>query len=319
MRSYFIFSKKIYRIYTVFGVSQTPIIVYMSEEPTRFGLSCLGSRALAGVMSLEDMKEIRDWDGRSLYEVLESLGYDLTQFDQVKKQPGDVYAAVELHIEQNSSLEKAGIPIGVVKGICAPTNFEVGIKGIQSHAGGTSMTDRRDAFMAAAELSLRLEDIAKRSDSEYITGTVGRVNVFPNAVNVISGDTQISIDIRSIDMPAKDIAVETLRYEVERIEKEREVEISMRLENHDMPLRCDEKIMELEEAVCEEMGIPCMRLISGPYHDSLFVGRFAPTSMLFVPSRNGISHSKDEWTDFEDLATGADVLAKTLLTLANQE
>lgn len=294
------------------------VIVYTSEEPTRFGLSCLGSRALSGVLSLDDTKNIFDKDGKSLYDVLHSLGYDHNKFSEIKKEKGDVYASVELHIEQNSRLEKSGIPIGIVKGICAPTNFDVNIKGIQSHAGGTSMADRHDAFMAAAELALSFEDAVKSSSSEYITGTVGRVNVFPNAVNVISGLTNISIDIRSIDMYAKDVVVETLRYESERIQRERGVEISMKLENHDLPLRCDEKIMKIEENVCDRLGIKHMELISGPYHDSLFVGRFAPTAMIFVPSRNGISHSEDEWTDFEDLATGTDVLANTLLTLSNE-
>lgn len=293
-------------------------VIYTSEEPTRFGLSCLGSRAMAGVMTLEDTKVLYDEDGKSLYQTLGELGYDYSQFDKVKKEQGDVFAAVELHVEQNSSLEQAGIPIGIVKGICAPTNFEVTIKGIQSHAGGTSMQDRKDAFMAAAELSLRLEDITRKSTSEYITGTVGKVHVFPNAVNVISGDTRISIDIRSIDMLAKDVAVETLKYEADRIEKERGVEISMKMENHDIPLRCDEEIMEIEKESCKKLGVEYMTMISGPYHDSLFVGRFAPTSMIFVPSKNGISHSKEEWTDFSDLATGTDVLAETLLTLSNR-
>lgn len=294
------------------------VIVYTSEEPTRFGLSCLGSRALSGVLSLDDTKNIFDKDGKSLYDVLDSLGYDHNKFSEIKKEKVDVYASVELHIEQNSRLEKSGIPIGIVKGICAPTNFDVSIRGVQSHAGGTSMADRHDAFMAAAELALSFEDAVKSSSSEYITGTVGRVNVFPNAVNVISGLTNISIDIRSIDMYAKDVVVETLRYESERIQRERGVEISMELENHDLPLRCDEKIMKTEESVCDQLGIKYMELISGPYHDSLFVGRFAPTAMIFVPSRNGISHSEDEWTDFEDLATGTDVLANTLLTLSNE-
>ncbi|MDO5409584.1 MAG: M20 family metallo-hydrolase [Lachnospiraceae bacterium] len=294
------------------------VIVYTSEEPERFGLSCLGSRAMAGALSLEDTKILYDKEGISLYQLLKDLGYDENRYHEIQKQTGDVFASVELHIEQNSILEKAGVPIGIVCGICAPTNFSVKITGVQSHAGGTSMDDRRDAFMAAAELALRLEDITKKSTSEYITGTVGKVNVFPNAINVISGDTEISIDIRSIDMKAKDVAVESLKYEAERIEEERKVEINMKMENHDLPLRCDETIMEIEKESCKKLGIPYRTMISGPYHDSLFVGRFAPAAMIFVPSKNGISHSKEEWTDYSDLAIGADVLTETLYTLANQ-
>ncbi len=294
------------------------VIVYTSEEPTRFGLSCIGSRALAGALSLEDTKELIDKDGKSLYNLLEELGYKHDEFCYIMKSKGDVYASVELHIEQNSVLEKSKIPIGIVKGICAPTNFSVKIKGVQGHAGGSPMSERRDAFMAATELALVLEDAAKKSTSEYITATVGKVNVFPNAVNVISGDTEMSIDIRSIDMAAKDVIVETLKYEVQRIEKARGVEINLHLENHDMPLKCDENIIQLEKDVCCKLNTEYKEMISGPYHDSLFVGRFAPASMIFVPSKNGISHSKDEWTDFSQLAVGTDVLAETLLELSNQ-
>lgn len=176
------------------------VVVYTSEEPTRFELSCLGSRAMAGKLSLEDTKKLEDKDGNTLYGTLKDLGYDLNKYDDVKKNPGEVYAAVELHIEQNDVLDKAGIPIGIVKGICAPTNYNVIIEGCQSHAGGTSMSERADAFAAASELALLTERLAKESKGEYVTATVGRVKVFPNAVNVISGYTEISIDIRSIDL-----------------------------------------------------------------------------------------------------------------------
>lgn len=295
------------------------VIVYTSEEPTRFGLSCLGSRAMAGVLNIEDTKLLKDHNGKSLYELLNEVGYNTSEFDKVKKKEGDVFAFVELHIEQNSRLEKAGLKIGAVRGICAPTNFDVTVRGIQSHAGGTPMTERHDAFMAAAELALRIEDIAKKSESEYITATVGKVDVFPNAVNVIPGEVKLTIDIRSIDMNAKEAAVEFLCCEAERIRKERGVEIIMRMENHDTPLRCNEHILGEIHNSCSELGIKYLDMISGPYHDSLFVGRFAPTAMIFVPSKNGISHSENEWTDFEDLSIGADVLANTLLKISNLE
>lgn len=294
------------------------VIVYTSEEPTRFGLSCLGSRAMAGAMTLDDTKLLLDEDGKSLYEVLERLGYDLSKYSEIKKEVGDVYASVELHIEQNNNLEKASLPIGIVKGICAPTLYEVTIKGCQSHAGGTSMQDRHDAFAAACELSLLLERLTKESKGEYVTGTVGRIQVLPGAVNVIPGYVKMSIDIRSIDMSSKLRVMEQLLKGKEAIEKDRGVEIIFEMENHDSPLVCDRKIIENLEKNCEVLQVPYMELISGPYHDSLFVGRFAPTAMIFVPSKNGISHSKEEWTDYQDIATGAEILAQTLLQLSNE-
>lgn len=295
------------------------VVVYTSEEPTRFELSCLGSRAMAGKLSLEDTKKLEDKDGNTLYGTLKDLGYDLNKYDDVKKNPGEVYAAVELHIEQNDVLDKAGIPIGIVKGICAPTNYNVIIEGCQSHAGGTSMSERADAFAAASELALLTERLAKESKGEYVTATVGRVKVFPNAVNVISGYTEISIDIRSIDLESKDILISGLMKGVKEIEEKRNVKIHMKQENHDVPYKCDKHLVETLISHCESLHIPYRKLISGAYHDSLFTGCFTPTAMIFIPCREGISHSRDEWAEFEDIAAGTDLLADTLLALANEE
>lgn len=295
------------------------VVVYTSEEPTRFGLSCLGSRALAGELTLEGTRQIKDQNGQSLYELLAGLGYDLRKYRQIPKRPGDVYASVELHIEQNRQLDQAGIPLGIVRGICAPTIFRADIFGCQSHAGGTGMADRKDAFAAACELSLLVEKLALESAGEYLTATVGRVEVQPGAVNVIPGFVSLSIDIRSIDMESKRQLTKSLHTGIRQIEKSRGVTINIYQENDDQPLSCDGRIKALIEDSCKRRGIPSMELISGPYHDSLFAGRFTPAAMIFVPSKDGISHSKDEWTDFDDIALGTDVLAETLLTLANEE
>lgn len=292
--------------------------IYTSEEPTRFGLSCLGSRALSGHLKLEGTKELYDCDGNSLYEVLKEVGCISDDFDKMVKKPGDVYASLELHIEQNGILEKNKKSIGVVRGICAPTVYEVSITGIQSHAGGTSMADRRDAFMAASEIALLLENLAKTSKSEYITGTIGKCDIFPGTVNVIPGEVKFTIDIRSISMEDKEELIAILIKEIDSIAKKRDVIVKVEEMNHDRPIICGEKLMEKIEKHCDEYEIEHMRLISGPYHDSLFIGEFAPIAMIFVPSKNGISHSPDEWTDYEELAVGADVLAKTLLEIANE-
>ncbi|OPX43623.1 putative hydrolase [Ruminiclostridium hungatei] len=293
------------------------LIVYTSEEPTRFGLSCLGSRAMAGRLTKEDMHQLLDKDGNTLAGVLDSLGYSRNGFERLAVARGSVYGAVELHIEQNGVLDKEGLPVGIVKAICAPTNYMVEVQGCQSHAGGTSMTARRDAYMAACELALSLEKLARESLSEYTTVTVGWVDVVPNAVNVIPGTVRFSIDIRDVDFQSKNILIGRLEEEVGRIESVRNVKIRMILQNHDIPMKCDEGIIKTIENVCLSQGIDYRRMISGAYHDSLFVGEFAPVAMIFVPSKKGISHSPDEWTDYEDIAVGVDILANTLLTMAN--
>lgn len=296
------------------------VIVYTSEEPTRFGLSCLGSRAMSGDMSLEDTRKIFDKSGRSLYNKLVELGYRVEEeYADIRRKKGDVYAAVELHIEQNSRLEKSGLPIGVVKKICAPSNYVVEVTGIQSHAGGTDMTDRRDAFAAACEMGLALEELARKCPSEYNTATIGHVEVLPNAMNVIPGKVTFTVDIRDCSWDTKQALIAAFQKAFSGIAERRQVTVSIREENNDIPLTCNEKIISCIEESCRERQLAYAKLISGPYHDTLFVGRFAPAAMIFTPSKNGVSHSPREWTDYEQLAQGADVLAATLLKLAGSE
>ncbi len=293
--------------------------VYTSEEPTRFGLSCLGSRALAGLMSLEDTKKLVDKSGRSLYDKLVELHYDIDRFGEIPKKIGDIFAAVELHIEQNNRLEKSGKPIGVVKKICAPSNFIITVNGVQSHAGGTSMEERRDAFAAACEMSLLLEKLALKCRSEYNTATIGTVDLIPGGVNVIPGKAVFSVDIRDCNQDTKEQLMKEMFTGFDRIAAKRGVTYTSREDNNDIPLTCNGKIVELLCDNCEKEKLEYEELISGPYHDTLFIGRFAPAAMIFVPSRNGVSHSPEEWTEYSELMKGTEVLAKTLLDLSNME
>lgn len=293
------------------------VIVYTSEEPTRFRLGCLGSRALAGKLGKEEAMALYDADGKSLYEVLTDLGFPVEEFAKVPKQQGEVFAAVELHIDQTGVLERAGKKVGIVKTICAPSVLEVEVIGKQSHAGGTSMEERHDAFMGASEISLAAEKLGRESTSEYTTVTVGKVEVIPNAVNVIPGKVVFSIDIRDAEYDSKNRLVAELRQQVAAIAQQRGITVTIREVNNDVPMPCAKNIQAIIESSCQNLQIPYMHTISGAFHDSMLVGEFAPVAMIFVPSHDGISHSPKEWTDFEEIAAGTDVLVETLLALAN--
>lgn len=291
--------------------------VYTSEEPTRYGLSCLGSRAMAGVLSLDDTKTLFDKDGKSLYTKLKELGYNLDTYEDIPKKQGDVFASVELHIEQNNHLEKAECPIGIVKKICAPSNYTVEVTGVQSHAGGTSMEERKDAFAAVCEMGLFLEKLAWSCKSEYNTATIGTIKVLPGGVNVIPGKAIFSVDVRDCNKDTKDKLLQELFAGFDDIAAKRGVTYKSHEENNDVPLTCDGKIIELLEKNCKQKNLEYQELISGPYHDTLFIGRFVPSAMVFVPSRGGISHSPEEWTDYRQLREGTEILAQTLLDLSN--
>lgn len=294
------------------------VVVYTSEEPTRFKVGCLGSRAMAGKLDAEAAKKLVDDGGNALYDVLQKLGFPVQDFDKVPVKKGSVYAAVELHIDQNGVLEKAGKPIGIVKTICAPSVFDVEVIGRQSHAGGTTMKDRQDAFMATAEIALALEQLGRTSQSEYTTVTIGRVQVIPNAVNVIPGKVVFSIDIRDCDYDYKNDLIAKLKNRIKEIADKRNVKVNLTQYNNDYPMKCDENIIKKLENACEKENTPYIKTISGAFHDSMLVGEFAPVAMIFVPSKNGISHSPEEWTNFADIAAGTDVLADTLIELANE-
>lgn len=294
------------------------VVVYTSEEPTRFKVGCLGSRAMAGKLDAEAAEKLVDDGGNTLYDVLQKLGFPVQDFDKVPVKKGSVYAAVELHIDQNGVLEKAGKPIGIVKTICAPSVFDVEVIGRQSHAGGTTMEDRQDAFMATAEIALALEQLGRTSQSEYTTVTIGRVQVIPNAVNVIPGKVVFSIDIRDCDYDYKNDLIAKLKNRIKEIADKRNVKVNLTQYNNDYPMKCDENIIKKLENACEKENTPYIKTISGAFHDSMLVGEFAPVAMIFVPSKNGISHSPEEWTNFADIAAGTDVLADTLIELANE-
>ncbi len=293
-------------------------VVFTSEEPTRFGLCCLGSRALAGELKREDLSEIRDADGESLEQVLVRLGYDLNAFHLIRKRNQDVYASVELHIEQGAVLEQAGKSIGIVEAIAGPSNITVTVEGVQEHAGSTPMPIRVDALTAAAEIVLKVEALAKGSSSEHTVGTVGFMEVYPNASNAIPGKVTFTIDLRDSEMEVKEKVMQELLSYFKELESSRQVRIYYNIDNHDKPMPCNKNINHMIEKICSEKSIDYTRMISGAYHDSMFVGKFAPISMIFVPSRGGLSHNPDEWTDFEDIKTGTELLAESLLRLANK-
>ena len=294
-------------------------LVFTSEEPTRFGTGCIGSRAMAGHLSLEETKDLRDDQGVTLYSELERLGYTQKPYDAVRKYPGDVYAGVELHIEQAPVLDRAGIPIGLVEGICAPTYIHVTFTGVQGHAGATPMCDRKDVMPAAAAVILELENLARAYGNTHTVATVGKLNAVPNASNVIAGKVSFTIDIRDIHEDTKREITRRICQYIDTVADLRGLEAHYSVDTDDLPCECNPAMLDLMQQVCADLKIPCRRMTSGAYHDALLVASFAPVAMLFVPSKDGISHDPAEYTAIEDIARGADVLANTLLALANRE
>jgi ureidoglycolate amidohydrolase len=291
------------------------LLVFTSEEPTRFGIGCIGSRLLSGTLSPDSAKKLTDTDGGTLDEIRHRAGF-AGELEEVKLPNGYYKAFVELHIEQGPRLEREQIPLGVVTKIAAPASLRTVIEGSGGHAGGVLMPDRRDALCAAAEIILAAESAARGSGAIDTVATVGICEVFPGAVNSIPARVRLSVDIRDTDLQRRDAAMRVLDAACSSVSAERKVSIQSELVNADAPADCAPAIIEALSKACRERGIRFLPMVSRAYHDSLFVSRIAPVGMLFIPCRNGYSHRPDEYADPDDIARGTLVLAETLAALS---
>lgn len=290
------------------------LVIFTSEEPTRFGIGCLGSRLLAGTLDDGAGERLRGADGRSLDEIRTSAGFS-GSLASVRLGTNAYSAFVELHIEQGPLLERHGHDIGVVTAIAAPASLRVLVTGEGGHAGAVLMADRHDAFLAAAEIALAVEEAARSSGSADTVGTVGVCDVFPGAVNSVPSRARIEIDVRDIDPARRDGVLARVSRACDEVAAQRGVSIRIEPINADPPAQCAPEIVDRIVQACEGRGLRYERMISRAYHDSLFMSRVAPAGMIFIPCRGGVSHRPDEYASPEAIARGTAVLADTLAQL----
>jgi N-carbamoyl-L-amino-acid hydrolase len=291
------------------------LLMFTAEEPTRFGIGCLGSRALAGSLGPEDLAALRDAEGRSLGDLRAVAGYS-NDLVSVQLKPGSYAAFIELHIEQGPLLEAAGLPIGVVTAIAAPASMLLRLSGASGHAGAVLMPDRRDALLAAAEIALAVERAALQSGSPDTVATTGVLRIEPGAINAIPGTARLEIDLRDVASEPRDRALQTIQAAVEEICARRQIAWQLDILNADPPARCDRQISAAIEAASTTLGMPSRPMVSRAYHDTLFMARICPVGMIFIPCRDGVSHRPDEYAEPEAIARGVAVLAHTLAALA---
>jgi ureidoglycolate amidohydrolase len=291
------------------------LLIFAAEEPTRFGIGCLGSRLLSGTLRPENARTLRDNEGSSLDQVRRNAG--LTgELDEVAL-PGNYYRAfVELHIEQGPILEREKKPLGIVQRIAAPASLRVTIEGSGGHAGAVLMPDRHDALCAAAEIILGIERAARESGSVDTVATVGICDVFPGAVNSVPARVRLSVDARDTDLRRRDAVVREIEATCQAVSDRRRVAIQKEILNADAPAESSPAIVEALSAACAKHGLLFLPMTSRAYHDSLFLSRIAPVAMLFIPCRNGYSHRPDEYASPEDIGRGALILAEALAALA---
>lgn len=292
------------------------LISFTSEEPTRFGIGCLGSRLMSGSLSLEKALALADREGRTLESWLGTTPYKWGDREAIRLREGHFHAFVELHIEQGPILEREGLDIGAVTHIAAPAAYRVEITGQGGHAGGVLMPDRRDALCGASEFVLALEKAAKESGSPDTVATTGVLRVFPGAINSIPARVEMEIDLRDIRLETRAATWTAATGALAEIASRRNLETSLSTINQDPPATCEPRLVEFAEAAAKARGLSAKRMISRAYHDSLFMARLAPTAMIFIPCRNGWSHRPDEYSSPEQIENGVAVLADVLAKAA---
>jgi ureidoglycolate amidohydrolase len=295
------------------------LVMLTSEEPTRFGIGCLGSRLMSGVLDparADAMKDLQDKEGeRTLAGVREAAGFT-GPLSGVRLPKGYYHGWIELHIEQGPLLEREKIPLGIVTSIAAPAGYRFTIGGFGGHAGALLMPDRKDALCAAAEIILSLENHVLGTGAIDTVGTVGTCEVHPGAVNSVPSRVVLQVDLRDTNPKRREGVIEAVRRDCEEIQRRRGVTIVEALVNADAPADCSPRIVEMLEGICTKSGTPYKKMVSRAYHDSLFLAQIAPIAMIFIACRLGVSHKPDEYATTEDIARGTEVLATALAELA---
>ncbi len=292
------------------------VVSFIGEEGSRFPYGLLGSSFFAGTFPYEKLTTLTDREGITLAEALAAYGADPEHARAAAVKPGTYKAYVEMHIEQSGLLESKGLPVGIVSGIAGMRQLRGVIRGRAEHAGACPMELRRDPMPAAAEVILEVERAARESDSAT-RATVGFVQAFPGAANVIPKAVELSFDVRDLDGDRRDACIERIRRFFYQVCERRGLEGEWELLHTSTPIQCDPGVIGAMEEAAAHLGLEPFRLPSGAVHDAANVARLCPVGMIFLRSRDGLSHCPQEYTAPEDIAAGTALLAETLWRLAS--
>lgn len=293
------------------------MVIFTDEEGSRFNSGLTGSRAMAGEITEAEMAGLRDYNGETLEEVLGHYGSSLQAFKDAKRDVTEFEMFVEVHIEQGKKLEQANQPVGIVSGIAGPAWLEVEFKGEAGHAGNTPMIGRKDPLVAAAELIQKLPELPGKV-SDTAVATVGKLEVMPNGINVIPEKVVLHADIRDIQEETRDKLLEMVQQEAAEIAARRGIELFVKQNTKIQPVPIEEGLKEQLAQSLNKFDIKPVSIPSGAGHDAMILGRHIPVAMLFVRSKEGISHNPKEWSSLNDCVTGVHVLKDFLEKIMKQ-
>lgn len=293
------------------------VAVFADEEGTRFHASLTGSSIMMGDLTNTSLQQYRDDQNLTFAQVLAADALSADNIHKAKRSPNEIFAFIELHIEQAKLLEQQNLPVGIVSGIAGPAWLELIWRGEAGHAGATPMPQRKDALAGAAEWLYTVEQLPVKF-SKTSVATIGKFEVLPGGSNIIPGEVRLIADVRDIDLKSRDDLLDTMIKTAERIAAKRGLAVTIEEKMKIDPTLMSAQITAKIESSIKELGLLPYFLPSGAGHDAMVIGRHVPAGMIFVRCQNGTSHSPQEWVDLNDIVIGCQVLDNTLKQLVMQ-
>lgn len=290
------------------------VIDFLAEEPSRHGLSCIGSRALAGVLSKEMLRQT-DPDGETVEDGIQSIGGNPGKLGDPLRSSEDVAGFFELHIEQGPVLISEKVPIGIVTDIVGITRVSLTVEGQPDHAGTIPMNLRRDALVGASSIVSFIAELAnsKLGGPDYLVATVGKLDVYPNGSNVIPGKVVMTFEVRCGSDAVRQQFIDEIMHFCDEIRSKGQLDIISEVISDSPAMICSTEIIDELISACKSRGVDFRTMSSGAGHDTVYMVRIAPAGMIFIPCHEGKSHCPEEWAEPEHLAIGANVLLSAIM------
>ncbi len=292
------------------------VISFACEESARFGVSTVGSKAMAGLIEKDKYRNLIDRDGITMEKAFSLCALDFESIDEASRANEEFKAFFELHIEQGPILINNHKKIGIVTGIAAPVRLIIKINGKASHSGTTPMDMRQDAFLGAAEIALALEEVAKHEQKNGTVATVGVMDIQSGAMNVVPGEVEMKVDIRSISKESRNTVLSKLYESISLVANKRQLEIESTVISEEEPALLSSELNETLTNLCEEKAYSYQLMPSGAGHDAMNMAKLCPVGLIFIPSVDGLSHHPNEYTDIDDIVMGIDILEEAVLHYA---
>jgi len=290
-------------------------VVAFTDEEGRFG-GMFGSQALTGQLTPERILNAKDLHGTGISDAMSRHGFNAMDALRARRSPSSISAYIELHIEQGPVLDNRQLSIGVVDAIVGLFKWNVKLTGVANHAGTTPMDMRQDALQGLAEVATQINRILEEYGSEHSVATIGRVELFPGAANVVPGVVEFSLEVRDTNKDVLETLANAFRRAIAAIARRRHLMFQFEVLSEIEPVKCDAGVVEAVRQTAEDLNISHIIMHSGAAHDAQMLAKVTKAGLFFVPSKGGRSHSPAEWTDWEDIERGANVLLNTLVRLA---